>query len=216
MDMIVVAVLASMVLGAPQGILLSLAAAVIAAAVRARGTLRERARGMLGMGFLRASVAFALAWLVLDEWQLVAIVWLIAAFIIDAWRGHGAASDRDRWGLVARFVAALAGFADSVAVYQLGHDANRRLARRRRAAGQWGVRGDGALVGAALDGGSAVAGAHAWPGGHPRHLRPDHRGGRGLSVPPAGGTLPRAAVRYGGAHVRRNPNAAATIGHVHS
>jgi len=41
----------------------------------------------------------------------VAIVWLIAAFIIDAWRARGAASERDRWGLVALFVAALAGFA---------------------------------------------------------------------------------------------------------
>jgi hypothetical protein len=69
------------------------------------------------MGFLRASVAFSLAWLVLDDWLQVAdwlevaIVWLIAAFIIDAWRGQGAAPDRDRWGLVAGFVAALAGFA---------------------------------------------------------------------------------------------------------
>jgi hypothetical protein len=99
------------VLGAPQGIVLSLVAAVIAAAVRSRGTLRERALGMLRMGFLRASVAFSLAWLVLDDWQTVAIVWLIAAFIIYAWRGQGAATNRDRWGLVARFVAALAGFA---------------------------------------------------------------------------------------------------------
>jgi hypothetical protein len=95
----------------PEGIILSLAAAVIAAGVRSRGTLHERALGMLGMGFLRASVAFSLAWLVLDDWQTVAIFWLIAAFIIDAWRGQGAAPDRDRWGLVAGFVAALAGFA---------------------------------------------------------------------------------------------------------
>jgi hypothetical protein len=66
---------------------------------------------MLGMSSLQASVAFSLAWLVLDDWQTVAIVWLIAAFVIDAWRGQGAASERDRWGLVARFIAALAGFA---------------------------------------------------------------------------------------------------------
>lgn len=111
MNSIVVAVVATMVLGAPQGIILSLVAAVIAAGIRSRGALHERARGMLGMGFLRASVAFSFAWLVLDDWQTVAIVWLIAAFIIDAWRGQGAATDRDRWGLVARFVAALAGFA---------------------------------------------------------------------------------------------------------
>ena len=191
MDMIVVAVVATMVFGAPQGIILSLAAAVIAAAVRSRGTLRERALGMLGMGFLRASVAFSLAALVLDEWQTVAIVWLIAAFIIDAWRGQGAAADRDRWGLVARFVAALAGFALAWLLDQLGHDANRRLARRRRAAGKWCVRGDVALVGAALVRGYAVAGAHAWPGGQPRHLRTDHRGGLRLSVPQAGGKVPR-------------------------
>ena len=111
MNSIVVAVVATMVFGAPQGIVLSLAAAVIAAGVRSRGTLHERALGMLGMGFLRASVAFLLVWLVLDDWLEVAIVWLIAAFIIDAWRGQGATPDRDRWGLVARFVAALAGFA---------------------------------------------------------------------------------------------------------
>jgi hypothetical protein len=111
MNMIVVAVLASLVLGAPQGIIFSLAAAVIAAAVCSRGTLAERAKGMLRMGFLRASVVFSLAWLVLDEWQTPAIVWLIAAFIIEAWRVQGAATDHDRWGLVVRFVAALAGFA---------------------------------------------------------------------------------------------------------
>jgi hypothetical protein len=117
MNIIVVAVLATMVFGAPLGIILSLAAAVIAAGIRSRGTLHERALGMLGMGFLRASVAFSLAWLVLDDWLgvadwlEVAIIWLIAAFIIDAWRAQGAAPNRDRWGLVARFVAALAGFA---------------------------------------------------------------------------------------------------------
>lgn len=110
MDMVVVAVFATMLFGAPWGIILSLAAAVIAAGVRSRGTQRERVRGMLGMGFLRASVAFSLAWLVLDDWQTVAIVWLIAAFSIAAWRGHGAAAGRDRWGLVVRFVAAVAGF----------------------------------------------------------------------------------------------------------
>ncbi len=111
MNTIVVAVLASLVFGAPQGIIFSLAAAVLAAVVRSRGTLMERAKGMLRMGFLRASVVFSLAWLVLDEWQIVAIVWLIAAFIIEAWRGQGAATDCDRWGLIVRFVAALAGFA---------------------------------------------------------------------------------------------------------
>jgi hypothetical protein len=111
MNSIVVAVLATIVFGAPDGIILGLAAAVIAAVVHSQGTLRERALGMLRTGFLQASVAFSLAWLVLDDWQTVAIVWLIAAFIIDAWRWPGAATDRDRWGLITRFVAALAGFA---------------------------------------------------------------------------------------------------------
>lgn len=111
MDSIVVAVLATMVFGAPHGIILGLAAAVVAAGVRSRGTLPERMRGILGMGFLWASVAFSIASLMLDDWQTVAIVWLIGAFIIDAWRGYGAATARDRWGLIARFVAALAGFA---------------------------------------------------------------------------------------------------------
>jgi hypothetical protein len=59
---------------------------------------------MLGTGSLRASVAFSLASLVLDDWQTVAIVWLIAEFVVDPCRRHGAATDRDRWGLVARFV----------------------------------------------------------------------------------------------------------------
>lgn len=111
MDMIVVAVVVTTVLDAPQGILLSLAAAVIAAGVRARGTLRERALGMLKMGSLQASAAFSLAALVLDDWETVAIVWLIAAFLIAAWRRHGVMTGRDRWGLVARFVAALAALA---------------------------------------------------------------------------------------------------------
>jgi len=111
MDSIVVAVVATMVLGAPQGIFVGLAAAVIAAAVRLRGTLRERTLGILGMGSLQASVAFSLAALALDDWATVAIVWLLAAFLLAAWRGPGAATRRDRWGLVVRFVAALAGFA---------------------------------------------------------------------------------------------------------
>jgi hypothetical protein len=111
MDVVVVAVFVTMVLGAPQGIILSLAVALIAAAVRSRGTLRERARGILRTRFLWASVAFSLAAVVLEDWQTVAIVWLIAAFIITAWRWKGAATDHDRAGLVERFVAALAGLA---------------------------------------------------------------------------------------------------------
>jgi hypothetical protein len=111
MDVVVFAVFVTMVLGAPQGIILSLAVVAIAAAVRSRGTLRERAGAMLRTRFLWASVAFSLAAVVLEEWQMVAVVWLIAAFIITAWRGQGAASEHDRSGLLARLVAALAGLA---------------------------------------------------------------------------------------------------------
>ena len=111
MDVVVGAVFLTIVLGAPQGIILSLAVAMSVAALRSRGTLRERARTILTTRFLWASVAFSLAALVLEEWQLVAVVWLIAAFITTAWRAQGTATDHDRSGLFASFVAALAGLA---------------------------------------------------------------------------------------------------------
>jgi len=111
MNVIVLTVIITMVLGAPAGILVGLAVAVVAAIVRSHGGLRERALGVLRTRFLWASATFSLAALLLEEWQLVAIIWLISAFTINAWRTQGPATDRDRSGLLARFAAALTGLA---------------------------------------------------------------------------------------------------------
>ena len=107
MNIIVLTVILAIVLGTPSGILVSLAVAVIAAIIRSHGGLRERALGVLRTRFLWGSVTFSLAALLLGEWQLVAIIWLISAFTINAWRTHGSAIDRDRSRLLARFAAAL-------------------------------------------------------------------------------------------------------------
>jgi hypothetical protein len=111
MDVIVLTVIISLLLGAPAGILVGLAVAVIAAILRSKGALHERALGVLKTRFLWASATFSLAALLLEEWQLVAIFWLISAFTINAWRRHGPATDRDRSRLLARFAAALTGVA---------------------------------------------------------------------------------------------------------
>ena len=107
MNTIVLTVIIAMLLGTPSGILVSLAVAVIAAIIRSQGGLRERALGVLRTRFLWASATFSLAALLLGEWQLVAIIWLISAFTINAWRTHGSAIDGDRSRLLARFAAAL-------------------------------------------------------------------------------------------------------------
>ena len=107
MNIIVLTVILAIVLGTPSGILVSLAVAVIAAVIRSQGGLRERALGVLRTRFLWASATFSLAALLLGEWQLVAIIWLISAFTINAWRTHGSAIDGDRSRLLARFAAAL-------------------------------------------------------------------------------------------------------------
>ena len=109
MDVVVLTVIITMLLGAPDGILLSLAAAVIAALIRSQGGLRERALGVLRTRFIWASATFSLAALLLEVWQLVAIIWLISAFTINAWRRHDPATDRDRSRMLARFAAALTG-----------------------------------------------------------------------------------------------------------
>lgn len=111
MNVIVLTVVSTLLLGAPTGILASLTVAVVAATIRSQGGLRERAHGVLRTRFLWASAAFSLAALVIGEWQLVAIVWLISAFTINAWRRRGAATDRDRSQMLARFAAALTGLA---------------------------------------------------------------------------------------------------------
>ena len=111
MNVIVLTVIIAMLLGAPAGILASLAVAVIAAVIRTQGGLRERALGVLRTRFLWASATFSLAALLLEDWQSVAIVWLLSAFTISAWRTHGPATDRDRSGMLARFAAALTGLA---------------------------------------------------------------------------------------------------------
>jgi|tagenome__1003787_1003787.scaffolds.fasta_scaffold20965259_3 hypothetical protein len=111
MDVIVLTVIISMLLGAPAGILVGLAVAVIAAMIRSKGGLRERALGVLRTRFLWASATFSLAALLLDDWQSVAILWLISAFTINAWRRHGPATDQDRSRMLARFAAALTGLA---------------------------------------------------------------------------------------------------------
>lgn len=109
MNIIVLTIIIMMLLGAPNGLIVSLAVALIAAAVRTQGRLRERALGMLKTPFLWTSVAFSLAALLLEDGQGVAIVWLIVAFTISAWWGRGTVTDRDRAALIVRFVAALTG-----------------------------------------------------------------------------------------------------------
>ena len=111
MNVIVLTVVLTMLLGAPAGILAGLAMAVTAAIIRSHGGLHERALRVLRTRFLWGSATFSLAALLLEEWQLVAILWLISAFTINAWRRHGPASDRDRSRMLARFAAALTGLA---------------------------------------------------------------------------------------------------------
>ena len=109
MDVVVLTVITAALFGAPGGILLSFALAVIAALIRSSGGFRERALGVMRTRFVWASAVFSVATLVLGEWRLVAIVWLISAFTINAWRRRGTATDRDRSGMLARFAAAITG-----------------------------------------------------------------------------------------------------------
>ena len=111
---VVFAIVASMALGLSQGIALGLAAAVVIAVVRSHGTLPDRARQVLGAGYLKALAAFAvvaLVWDQFDDWKAVAIVWLIAAFVMGVWLTSGPVAARDRWALVVGSAAAVAGLA---------------------------------------------------------------------------------------------------------
>ncbi len=111
---VVFAIIASMALNAPLGMAIGFVLALIVALAQSHGTMRERIRRVLGMGFVRAITAFAIVSLVIDElddWKIVAIVWLIVAFVMGAWRTHGRLAARDRWALLTRFAAAVAGLA---------------------------------------------------------------------------------------------------------
>ena len=111
---VLLAIVASMALNAPLGMAIGVVIALIVALGQSHGTIRERIRQVLGMGFVRAIIAFAIASLVIDElddWKIFAIAWLIAAFAIGAWRTHGRLAAKDRWALLTRFAAAVAGLA---------------------------------------------------------------------------------------------------------
>lgn len=111
---VVLAIIASMALNAPLGMAIGFVLALIVALAQSHGTMRERIRQVPGMGYAKAITAFAIASLVIDElddWKIVAIAWLIAAFAIGAWRTHGWLAAEDRWALLTRFAAAVAGLA---------------------------------------------------------------------------------------------------------
>ena len=111
---VVLAIVASMALNAPLGMAIGLVLALSVALAQSHGTMRERIRQVLGMGYVRAITVFAIASLVIDElddWKIAAIVWLIAAFAIGAWRTHGPLAAKDRSALLSRFAAAVAALA---------------------------------------------------------------------------------------------------------
>lgn len=109
---IVVAVIASLVLNAPLGMAIGFVLALIMALAQSHGSMRERRRQVFGTDYLRAMSAFAIVSLAIDElddWKTASIVWLIAAFALGAWTTHGGVSAQDRWALLSRFAAAVAG-----------------------------------------------------------------------------------------------------------
>jgi hypothetical protein len=111
---IILAIIASMALNAPLGMAIGFVLALTVALAQSHGTMRQRIRHVLGMGYVRAITLFAIACLVIDElddWKVAAIVWLIAAFATGAWRTHGRLAAKDRWALLSRFAAAVAGLA---------------------------------------------------------------------------------------------------------
>ena len=184
MNVIVLTVIITMLLGAPAGILVSLAVAVIAAIIRSQGGLRERALGVLRTRFLWASATFSLAALLLEDWQSVAIVWLISAFTINAWRGHGPATDRDRSRMLARFAAALTGLAMAWVTMNWVTTPDCRVAPGRRVARSWRVRDGAALAIASLVRGDLLTRACTRPDNHSRDVHADHRRALHLSLDP--------------------------------
>jgi hypothetical protein len=114
MTYIVLAIIASMVFNAPAGMAIGFIIALVVAMAQSRGSLRRRTRQMPGNRDLRAVIAFAVAALVIDEvddWKILAIAWLIAAFAIGAWRTKGRLAATGRWALLSGFAAAVAGLA---------------------------------------------------------------------------------------------------------
>lgn len=114
MTYIVLATTASLALQAPLGMAIGLLTALIVALAQSQGTMSQRVRQILGMGYLRAMTAFAvlaLATGALDDWKLAAIAWLVAAFATGVWKNHGQLAANSRWALLSRFAAAAAGVA---------------------------------------------------------------------------------------------------------
>ena len=114
MTYVVLAATASLALHAPLGMAIGFLTALVVALAQSHGTVAQRVRQILGMGFLRAMTAFAviaLATDALDDWKLAAIAWLIAAFAIGAFRTNGRLAANDRWALLSRSAAAAAGLA---------------------------------------------------------------------------------------------------------
>ena len=58
---VVLAIIASMALNAPLGMAIGFVLALIVALAQSHGTMRERIRQVLGMGYVRAITAFAIA-----------------------------------------------------------------------------------------------------------------------------------------------------------
>jgi hypothetical protein len=81
---VVLAIIASMALNAPLGMAIGFLLALIVGLAQSHGTMRERIRQVLGMGYARAITAFAIASLVIDElddWKTVAMVWAVSRIL---------------------------------------------------------------------------------------------------------------------------------------
>jgi len=111
---VVLAIIASMALNAPLGMAIGFLTALSVALTQYPGAIRERLRQVLGTAYVQAITGFAVASLIIDEvddWKIVAVAWLIAAFTVGAWRTHGRLAATDHWTHLTRFAAAVAGLA---------------------------------------------------------------------------------------------------------